>query len=393
MNIIATVADIVSAAYLLVIIIGIYHIRSEENTNTRAYKSCVWICFSALVIDAAAFVLRGPGKADLPVWISNYFAYVLFDYLTAAYGIYMFSYIRARKKSSSAVFLWIILIICLLDIIFYTVGVPLGKIFSVENGMLITGPWETYITVAPALSLIVFIAWLLINIRVLGTADLIILSTFNIMQLVTSVIWLLHPNLVSSYIGYALALSVIFVMIQFRTISESSLKAEISDALSVRDALTGLKNRRAYGECLSAVAPDARVTAVFCDVNSLKTVNDTLGHEAGDRMIQKMADILKEIFTDDEVFRISGDEFVAVLQNKDEKSVSEKLDTLKRRISDNDRIAAVGFRTGEGANIMQLIQQAEQMMYADKRRYYIETGKDRRTMGAAPELPEPVYSC
>ncbi len=81
------------------------------------------------------------------------------------------------------------------------------------------------------------------------------------------------------------------------------------------DVLTGLNNRRAYENCLVGISPESDVCAVFCDVNSLKTVNDTMGHEEGDKLIKKMADILREVFSEKEIFRISGDEFVVILQN------------------------------------------------------------------------------
>ncbi len=378
MNIIATVADIVSAAYLFVIIIGIKYSGAEDNVTTRAFKYCVWICFAALLTDTFSFLVRGPGRPAFLILLINYFAYLLFDVLMAAYAFYMYSYIKAKNENASAVFLWIVAGLCLADFLYYTAGVYTGKIFTIENGILVMGPWENFVTAVPAVSAGVFIVYLWLNMRVLGIGDLIILGMYNIMQIITALIWIVRPNLLSAYIGDALALAVIFVMIQFRTISESSLKAEISKELSVRDALTGLKNRRAYGESLDAIAPETRVTAVFCDVNSLKNVNDTLGHEAGDRLIRKMAEILRAVFAEDEVFRISGDEFVTILQNVDEQGAAEKFDVLKRLIAENDRIAAVGCQTGEGRDALQVIKQAEQMMYADKRRYYMETGRDRR---------------
>lgn len=90
-----------------------------------------------------------------------------------------------------------------------------------------------------------------------------------------------------------------------------------------RDALTGVKSKLAYVETMNAMNQDiangvAESFAVaVCDVNGLKTVNDTLGHQAGDRLIQEASHSICETFKHSPVFRIGGDEFVAILRGAD----------------------------------------------------------------------------
>ncbi len=69
---------------------------------------------------------------------------------------------------------------------------------------------------------------------------------------------------------------------------------------------------------------------------------------------------------------------MAILQNETEESAAEKIRTLKELIAENNRIAALGHVAGQGRDVLALIREAEQQMYADKRRYYVETGRDRR---------------
>ncbi len=78
------------------------------------------------------------------------------------------------------------------------------------------------------------------------------------------------------------------------------------------DALTGLKNRRAYDELLKQEENEGGLGAVFCDLNQLKYTNDRLGHKAGDQLLVRFADLLKEAFPEGEICRISGDEFVVL---------------------------------------------------------------------------------
>ncbi len=287
MNIVATVADIVSAAYLLVIIIGLYYIGAGENDTTRAFKACVWFCFAGLFMDLLSYNMQGHVRSELLLGVVTWLAYTLYDFFMAAYGFYLYLYIRAKSGKTSRVFLYTVLGLCAADIMYYTFGMLSGQLLVIENGFITVQPWYGFVSVVPMACLTVYVIFLLGNIRSLSITDIIILNMYNIMQVVMAVLWTIEPELVSGFVVNALVLTVIFVIIQFRLVAESSLQAKISGALSVRDALTGLKNRRAYGECLDAVAPETEIQVVFCDVNSLKAVNDTLGHEAGDRLIKK----------------------------------------------------------------------------------------------------------
>ena len=86
--------------------------------------------------------------------------------------------------------------------------------------------------------------------------------------------------------------------------------------VSTHDALTGLYNRAFFDEELERLARDRRfpISIVMADVNGLKAVNDTLGHEAGDNLIRLAARIILRVFrAGDIVARIGGDEFVVLL--------------------------------------------------------------------------------
>ena len=100
---------------------------------------------------------------------------------------------------------------------------------------------------------------------------------------------------------------------------DAQLRAEASAAASQSDALTGLLNRRGFDRVLmieekrSQRFPDLDDTVFVIDLDGLKTVNDTEGHAAGDRLIRLAADTLERaIRGSDQLFRIGGDEFVVL---------------------------------------------------------------------------------
>jgi diguanylate cyclase (GGDEF)-like protein len=140
------------------------------------------------------------------------------------------------------------------------------------------------------------------------------------------------------------------------------------------DSLTGLGNRRAFDDDLVAALVDRRIDMLILamvDVDGLKTVNDTLGHPMGDRLIQAMAtDLRAHVRADDRVYRIGGDEF-AVL------STSRDPDTLEARLGRYVEVdvaglglrrASVGIarrRPGDGPT--ELKSRADANLYESKR--------------------------
>lgn len=83
------------------------------------------------------------------------------------------------------------------------------------------------------------------------------------------------------------------------------------------DALTGLQNRRAFTALMAdiAVDPDARALLLLLDLDGFKAINDTHGHDCGDRLLQQVAQRLSSCLRrDDRAFRLGGDEFAVVIQ-------------------------------------------------------------------------------
>lgn len=111
-------------------------------------------------------------------------------------------------------------------------------------------------------------------------------------------------------------------------------------SLSLIDDLTGLYNRRGFGDLGEQYLKLARrsgrgVTMVYLDLDRFKTINDSLGHHVGDRALIKVADILRATFRrSDIIARLGGDEFgVLALEASDESSES-LIERLRERVID-----------------------------------------------------------
>ena len=155
------------------------------------------------------------------------------------------------------------------------------------------------------------------------------------------------------------------------------------------DALTGLLSRYAYNNALDKYTTDMpeSLVAFSIDINGLKRVNDTLGHEAGDELICGAAACIKNVF--DEVgscYRTGGDEFIvlASMSKKEAVKCVQDIEKLTKNWTGSlvDSLAlSVGYALLEehkGYSCSELIQAADKQMYMAKDEYYRTTKIDRR---------------
>ncbi|MBQ3281272.1 MAG: GGDEF domain-containing protein [Eubacterium sp.] len=159
-------------------------------------------------------------------------------------------------------------------------------------------------------------------------------------------------------------------------------------AKAYRDALTNVKNRAAYQKkeetLVSAIASgDAEFGIVMVDANNLKYINDKYGHEHGNELIIGVCNTICQVFKHSPVFRVGGDEFVAVIRGQDYDNREELVAELRRIYRENaeaaDRepwercSAAVGLAVYEkGDSAASVFNRADQEMYKEKVRMKAE---------------------
>ncbi len=377
-NTVTITANIVSALFLTIILMGSYRVTKDISKKIKYYRICVWINLAGLLLDAFAYLLDGKTSASFLLIPVTFLAYIIVDVLIAFYAIYLHTLIQEKEENFSKRFTVLIIAICVADATFMTIGTATGNLFSVESRTIVEGPWSRCIIIAPITCMVCILALLIVKAGKVGIRNTVVLSIYLVMPLISAILQIWRPDLEVGYVGSALALMTIYVMIQSKIIAEANVKAEAYNELSVKDVLTGLKNRRGYEDIIASVPADMDVGVVFSDINSLKVVNDSLGHESGDKLIRKSADLLSDIFTDSDVCRISGDEFVVIRQNLDPEQFQERIRALESRLDGNGRILSYGTQTGKGGDLLELIKYAERNMYDNKRSYYEESGRDRR---------------
>lgn len=150
--------------------------------------------------------------------------------------------------------------------------------------------------------------------------------------------------------------------------------------MSYHDQLTKLGNRFAMDKYLEDCSDEDSLGVVYCDITGLKRMNDSKGHTAGDELILRAGNSLQKVFSEYGLFRIGGDELLALCPGIEEEELDRRAKLLKETAMADSVVLAVGAVWQETAkgNFDKLLSQADQLMYEDKSAYYKKTGLERR---------------
>ena len=159
-----------------------------------------------------------------------------------------------------------------------------------------------------------------------------------------------------------------------------SLKAKERKAclqyMSYRDMLTTLYNRNRYIQVLEGMQAKTviKTSVAYIDINGLKRVNDLYGHEAGDRLIIITARSMLAILPEN-AYRVGGDEFVLICFDMDEKIFRSKVRDICDSIAAKRISVSVGVVWEESSSELEtMLRRADDLMYAEKKKYYEKHG-------------------
>ncbi len=150
--------------------------------------------------------------------------------------------------------------------------------------------------------------------------------------------------------------------------------------LSLCDQLTTLGNRHAMEEYISNIESDTSIGIVYCDITGLKRMNDTMGHKMGDELICRASESLKSAFGEYGLFRIGGDELLAICAGIDGDTFQNRVEFLRKKSVENSVNLAIGSAMEEKFenNLQKIMSKAEKLMYQEKNEYYRTIGIDGR---------------
>lgn len=144
--------------------------------------------------------------------------------------------------------------------------------------------------------------------------------------------------------------------------------------LSEIDEMTGLYNKNKFLQMVEkSYSKFERVCVVFWDVNNLKRINDTLGHDQGDFVITNVGNMILGLSAENrKAYRLGGDEFVMVMENPKDGELEEVLKKWEeivkvwRSLAKIEISVALGYDFGAGKDIDNIIKNADKKMYLKK---------------------------
>ena len=170
----------------------------------------------------------------------------------------------------------------------------------------------------------------------------------------------------------------------FENFKRAKIEVAVMEELAHTDSLTRIKNKMAYTETTARLdkeisAGSANFCIVMIDINYLKRVNDTFGHERGNEYLINACNLTCDIFGKENVYRVGGDEFVAILDGDIVSTCEEKVNLLRNTIEKFRKdeslqawekvSAAVGvayYREGIDKNLDEVFKRADSEMYQNK---------------------------
>lgn len=210
----------------------------------------------------------------------------------------------------------------------------------------------------------------------------VIILTMIVLTIAIAIVFISHANRLAGE------------NVKYRTELTETLKREKEHAnelgsalqLAYTDSLTGVKNKHAYSENIQRIDNGIEngtlkeFGVIVFDLNGLKNINDTLGHEAGDQYLKDGCALICRHFCHSPVFRIGGDEFVVLLEGSDYADREELLDLFDSRIDENLINGTVVVSTGldiyipgQDESFSNVFERADKKMY--KRKKYLKCRK------------------
>jgi diguanylate cyclase (GGDEF)-like protein len=233
----------------------------------------------------------------------------------------------------------------------------------------------------------------------------ITIGTFGIIMLIFISIQFFEPYLPLYGIGYMLGTSLLRTFVvenekeEYRQDLELALEREEKDLEQLNiawkaaytDSLTGAQSKLAYSEkedllnkAIDEGEIDKFAIAVF-DINGLKQINDSLGHDAGDNLIIEAYNLISCSFPDCLIYRIGGDEFVAIMENdnfdKHEKYIANFENMIKHNSENNGVSVAVGhaeYNKEHDSSTRRVFTRADMNMYENKTKMKEEFEKNQK---------------
>ena len=319
----------------------------DKKTIVRMYILVAAVFLLSIVVFVEFYIANDPSLKNLRI------ALMAIRYSATPLIIALIAFALVKRLR------WFIFIPALALVVVNFISIFTGIVFSInENNDLVRGPLGFSPFVMVGLYSI-FLIYLLIKRSNKSKMEIVYISFLA---------FALGSGLVLPFVlqgDYASIFCVIIAIALFSYFEFSVLQ------LTKKDSLTGLLNRHAYYSDVSN-DPKSITSIISIDMNGLKTINDTVGHAAGDEALVTLSVcFVRALKSKQSGYRIGGDEFIIVCRKTGEEEVLAIVEQIRNSIG-------YSFNMNGDKPISDLLKESDKMMYQEKEKYYQESGLRKR---------------
>lgn len=369
--------------------------RVMNSDIFRAYKIVIICQFIFFTADILWGVLDSLSN-KVPAMIDTTIFFVSMAFGVSAWLRFAAKYLEEKKLTSNITLVFaLIFLIAGVTLVIINIFNPI--LFSYSSGEYVPKAGRySYFTAQMAMYLI---ASIIAFVRTLTNKNYrkvryLTIGLVGLIMAGLTVLQIFYPNLPLYSLGHLLSMVLIHMFIvntesqsyqrsisaASQRVKEKSQELETTKELAYQDQLTGIRNKHAYverEESIDASLHDkssGNLCLFIFDLNDLKLINDTFGHEQGDEYIIKSVKIIKQVFKNQIIYRIGGDEFATFVDGPDFNNRYYLLEQFNKvvesNIGKNEPIIAVGFADyvpEKDNSLRSIFTRADERMYARKK--------------------------
>ncbi len=362
--------------YSMLILSVIYHntnkLDYEKKYNDKIFKSMIKLTLVLLFIDILSRFDGNPDSIYLFLnHVGNFLVFLLSPVLASLWLLYVhYQIFNIEKKTRKLI--KPLIGITLLNAILVVLNLFYGWFYYIDiNNIYNRGPYFLISTLFSVI-LIVFAFILILRYRNnIGKKYYFSLALFAVPPLISIVLQILFYGISIILNSIVLSLLIAFLYIQNKSMST--------------DHLTGLNNRKRFESYIKEKIDSATrlktFSAIMLDINNFKIINDTFGHDMGDKALEVSGKLLKScIRTSDFLARYGGDEFFLILDISSERELKATINRINNKINEfNSRgvypfelyfsmgYAIYDYKSKMGVN--KFLKYVDKLMYENKEEY------------------------
>lgn len=326
------------------------------------------------------------------VWIDTMVYFIAMAISILFWGMFVYRYLETKNNKAFsyigvALFVLQIVLIGLNTISFFNPNFP-AILFKVTSDCVYSATTGRYVMLS--IQVVMFLILAIYTFSSTRTAEssykrrFLSIGIFSLFMIVAITLQVLFPLMPMYSLGFLVGVTALHTFVVEDEIANQRHELEEARSAVQTDPLTGVMSKHAYIDYeaqIDSQIDDGKISefaVIVFDLNDLKGINDTFGHEVGDEYIVKSCQIISEVYKNIPIYRVGGDEFTIILTGDEYHDKDALFEEFNNRINANLKkrnpiVIAAGmssFVPGKDTTILQVFTRADSEMY--KRKHHIK---------------------